>query len=420
MSRWSFLAATGLSLALAASAPSAQCPGFDGLLGSCCSPVTPTLPPFPPISTPGLGICWSACTPTTLNLKVLIGAPVATPVCGQYTAPFDVFDTASTHLLTGKLQLDYTRTWLESSTPGVVSNEVWRFAAKADLMTPNPALIGSCPVPACLVAPTAFFYGYVDYAADCAAGTMSDHALVLYHGCDRFMHRPGISAFPGTFHPGTSYAIVTPHTTVNPFVPVAMPHPGGPVTAEAVRDVHNGIAPPPPFCLSEEPVTSGSAIPIFTGCACPLNFVPPEHTAVAYSGIGSCPDGSGVPSNWASINSTSSGLPWLHMMSAAIGTWTSAALYPGPERVWVDEGLFQYHDSCAISTAGTTGANFVDILYGATTQGGFTVLPDPVYLLTQTFVDLASNLAHDVTMPPSPPFLGVVKGTRHLVYTNLP
>ena len=33
-------------------------------------------------------------------------------------------------------------------------------------------------------------------------------ALVLFHNCDRFIHRPGLSSRPGAFHPGMSFALV--------------------------------------------------------------------------------------------------------------------------------------------------------------------------------------------------------------------
>ena len=100
-------------------------------------------------------------------------SPPAPTSCGEFIAQLTVDDTSGIPLLSGTLILDYTRTWTEVDPSGA-SRRVWRFAVKADL-SPTPGLPASaCVVPDCIPPlgphPTAFYYGYVDYALNCQTG----------------------------------------------------------------------------------------------------------------------------------------------------------------------------------------------------------------------------------------------------------
>jgi hypothetical protein len=343
-----------------------------------------------------------------------IGSPVAVG-CATFDLPLKVIYCSGVGIVGTTLRLDYTRTWLESDPSGIVDRQVWRFAAKGDVFPSSSGPAPACGKPACLAGyATAFYYGYVDYAQNCATG-LWETAGMLFHACDFFIHQQGLSDKPGTWHPGRSYALVWPDTTANPFVPGAFPSPGGAVMAEAIRDT--GLSVTPPACRAEELITQGTLAPLVSACLCPLSFLPPQLTASKLSGIGSCPDPFGVPGSFGTLNAFPQ-TPWFEMMTHSIGSWTTAASYPGPERVWANEGLFLYHDVCAV-VPGTTG-DFSEIHYGATTQGGLPVLPvDPTQVLSNLFVDLASNFSHLIGSGTiTPPVLGSVKPARHLIYVN--
>lgn len=406
-----------LALAAVAAGPAnAQCFGPDNLTGPCCQPVAANLPQFPGFDLPGLGICWSNCLPAQQPcIRVSFSAPAPT-ACGQYTSSVTIFDCNGVPLMFGSAVLDYTRTWDESPVPGVVPNQVWRFATKVDLGL-GPVFNPSCVVPTCLPThPTAFFYGYVDYSLDCINGTF-DSAVVLFHGCDELIHRPGLSDRPGVFHPTRSYGLVAPHTSANPFVPGALIPPGGPLIAEAMRTVLPPIG-GAALCQTEELISQGQMFPIISGCLCPLSFNSTQQSAVRLDGIGSCPDPAGLVSSFNTLNFWPI-VPWFEMIVTSIGSWTTGASYPGPESAWVNEGLFRYHDSCQ-SVAGVTG-DTLDVFYGATTAKGFPVVPtSPVFPPSENFTDLASNLAHPVGTPVPLPIIGSVRKTDHLIYVNVP
>ena len=273
-------------------------------------------------------------------------------------------------------------------------------------------------MPPCLSAhPTAFFYGYVDYARNCATGGF-ENAVVLFHNCDRFIHDPALSDRPGAFHPVDTFAIVAPDTAVNPFDPTPVLPPSGPLVAEAVRNVSNPFG--VPFCTTEEPISGGDLTHIIAGCACPLSFGSIQQSANRLKGTGSCPDAAGAVSEFNTLNFFPT-VPWFEMITTSIGCWTTAGSYPGPECAYVNEGVFRYRDSCsAIGPLGGSG-EFTDIFYGATTRGGFTVVPtSPIFVPTQNFVDLASNLAQPAGVPVALPIIGSVRKTDHLIYVNVP
>ncbi len=407
------LLAVALSVVAPVRAPAQACFGPDGLdvPGACCQPVFPTLPTFPNVLVGGLGICWTNCNVSSTNNLTVRWDPPTEVTCAQYDTNLTVVDQGSgTTVMQGTLHLDYTRTWDELTTNGTAV-QVWRFAAKADLSTP-PGITPVCSVPTCLPPAgnqtSAFFYGYVDYACPNTAGAF-DAVLVLYHACDRFIHRPGFSDKPGSYHPAGSYAIVAPHTVSQPFTPANMVAPsGGALFGEAARD--SGPVTPQPFiCISEDPVVSGSMLNLATGCVCTLNPNGVHHTLRQFRGQTACTQPGGIPGGWASLAINFPVNPWFHLVSSSIGRWNNPNDYPSTERAWVDEGIFVHQSAC-------TG-DWADIKYGGTTRGGWQpLLPIPV--ITTKFTDLADNYSAPLTGPYPTPILGSVRPTDRLVYVN--
>jgi len=411
------LVVTSIVCALVAgAAPAASAQGLcvpDGLNGPCCAPVNPVLPPFQTTSIPGLGVCWSGCAVNTTNtLKVSWTTLVQGP-CSEFTTTLTVADGATgAPLLSGPLVLDYTRTWNEVDPTGGTT-QVWRFAAKADLSPVVGTAAALCPIPSCVLPPngfhTAFYYGYLDYAGCNATSGPTENALVLFHNCDRFIHMPGLSDRPGVFHPGQSYAIVAPHSAVQPFLPSNAIAPGGPVLTEATRNLTlPGL--PPTVCIAEDRVTQGVMQPLGAGCVCTMTANPKQQTLRQFFGNTVCTTAAGVPGGWATINVGFPGLPWNHMVTTSIGAWANPGMYPGNERAWVDEGFFVTQDAC-------TG-DFIEMKYGGSTRGGFTVIMLPVPITN--FTDLADNWTAPLAGPYPAPVMGTIQKTEHLLYVNEP
>jgi hypothetical protein len=402
------------SLLLGSPVASAQCFGPDGLdIGPCCASILPTLPAFPAVGMGGLNICFTQCNTTaTRTLKVSWGVPVQ-PFCGEFTAPLTVTDAGSgAPMLVGTLVLDYTRTWTEIDTAGIPT-QVWRFVAKADLSTVPGVAVLPCSSPGCIVPvgphPTAFYYGYADYSSCTAAGPWSS-ALVLYHACDRFIHAPGLSDKPGVFHPTAAFAIVAPHDTVQPFVPANAIAGSGPVFGEATRDV-NTFTPPPNPCTVEDRVVQAAMTKLGAGCICTLAKNPKQQTLRKFDGTTNCVNAAGLPGGWASLAVAFPVLPWFHLITTSIGSWSNPNVYPGNEEAWVDEGLFVHQSAC--------NGDFVELKYGGSTRGGFmAILPVPV--LVTNFTDLADNYTAPLFGPYPSPILGSVQPTDHLIYVNEP
>jgi len=409
-----FLAAAAL-LVPPAPAAAQSCFGPDNLdiAGACCVPVVPNLPPFPGYAVDALGICWNNCQiAQQRNLRVSWPTPGMVQ-CGEYAVPLTVFDTGTASpVMTGTLILDYTRTWDEITPLGTVQ-QVWRFAAKADLSA-VPGSTTLCPKPACIppAGPhsTAFFYGYADYTCATAAGGF-EAVLVLYHACDRFIHRPGFSDRPGVFHPGSTYAIVAPHTALQPFVPSNAIAGGGPLLGEAARDM--GPTTPPPFvCVNEDPILQGAMNPLAAGCVCTMTTFPTHQTLRQLSGTTQCTNTAGTPGGFASLAINFPTNPWFHLVTSSIGFWSSPAVYPGNERAWVDEGVFVHQSPC-------TG-DFAELKYGGSTRGGWTpILPTPPGTFGH-FTDLADNYTAPLLGPYPTPILGSIRPTDHLIYVNEP
>jgi len=396
-------------LALAGSA-AAQCLLPDGLTGPCWAPTQANLPAFPQEKLPGTAIHWVNCDPQPQDcIEVGISAPKETG-CGAFQADLDVRSCAGDPLLGGVLTLDYTRTWSEQAPNGYL--QVWRFVAKIDLQRTGMGAAGI--VPPCLAQwPTAFYYGYVDYARDCDSGAFAS-SIVLFHNCDEFIHDPFLSSTPGVFHPGVTYALVAPSTTANPFVAGNAMAFQGPLISEAVRTIPVGGN----FCLNEEPIAQGSLTALGEGCACVFGLTPKQVTARRLLGAGICNGAGGIPSRFLSLD-LSPAFPWLDVITSSIGRWTTNASYPGQEVAWVDEGAFLYHDSCAAGPGNP--ANYAELHYGASTEHGFPVVPSEGGPAPVTrFVDLGSNDSLAVPGPLKLPLVGNVMPTRHLIYVNVP
>lgn len=396
---------TAAALALTATAASAQCFNPDGLSGPCWQQAQANLPAFPPIQMPGTGICWDQCTPQPqVNTVVQLSAPNFVD-CGQYDVGLTVLDGAGTNMLNGRVRLDYTRTW-EEAAPNNQRLQVWRFVAKVDMMRGNG--FDPCIVPPELGSiPTTFYYGYVDYAFNCATNQW-ESSVVLFHNCDEFIHQPGLSSTPGVYHPGRSYALVAPHTAVNPFIPGNLLPAAGPIVSEAVRNVPQIPGMP---CITEERIAGGNVNLVGTGCGCQFAAAPNQLTARRFTGTGACtgPVGS---SAFLSVN-LSPTFPWFHMMTNSIGCWSTDFSYPGKECAWVDEGPMLYADGCG-------GGLFAEMQYGATTSEGYDVVSTGGALASKNFTDMASNASYALPGPIAFPIVGDVRKSRHLIYVNVP
>jgi len=392
-----------------------SCFGPDNLdvAGACCVPVIPNLPPFPQAALGGLGICWNNCAQVQQRNLQLNWPPPVQVTCAEYATNLTVVDTGTgLPVLAGKMILDYTRTWDEITTIGTIQ-QVWRFVVKADLAA-VPGGGSTCPKPTCLPPagphPTAFYYGYMDYTCTNAAGGF-EQALVLYHACDRFIHRPGFSDRPGVFHPGAAYAIVAPHNALQPFVPSNAIAGGGPLLGEASREM--GPAPQPPFvCINEDPVQFGAMTPLGAGCVCNMTTFPTQQTLRQFTGTTQCPNTAGVAGGWATLAINFPTNPWFHLVTTSIGFWSNPNIYPSTERAWVDEGVFVHQTAC--------NGDVAELKYGGSTRGGWTPIlastPGPV----NHFTDLADNYTAPLLGPYPTPILGSTYPTDRLIYVNEP
>lgn len=407
------IAAAG-ALALAPPA-TGQCVGPDNLdAGTCCGPVTPNFPIWTQGFEPGLGVCWDNCVPSTQNDLLVSWIPPQPSGCASYTSQLTVMDAPSgAPLLAGTMNLDYTRTWYELNASGQ-DVQVWRFLVKADLA--SVTIAGpDCPIPDCLQPlgsqSTAFFYGYLDYAQLCSnPAVVYQHALVLFHGCDFLIHKPGLSSAGGTYHPTKSYAIVAPHSTVQPFVPGNLPFTGGGLAFEGFRGntpVGGAIT-----CQTEDRLVSGAIQPFAQGCLCPLSFTPPQNTLSFVSGVGNCAFVPGQTNDFESLNLAFPTLPWPYMVTTSIGRWSSPAVYPGQEAASVNEGLFRTFDIC-------DNVDYFEVKYGSTTEGGWTAFVYPGGPPATRLFDLVDNWTAPVGGPHPLPLMGNVMPTDHLVYTTI-
>ncbi|MEQ8766063.1 MAG: hypothetical protein RL885_19250 [Planctomycetota bacterium] len=373
------------------------CFGPDNLAGPCCTQTALNIPTplFAPVSLPGIGICWSACNPVVTQTDLKFGA-FNQNTCGNFTASLSVNDTSGNTLMTGNLDLEYSRTWAETNFNAEVL-QVWRFLAKIDLVAVPGA---TCPAPA-TGEPSSFFYGYFDMVLNCFNGT-AEWAVCLFHPCDKFIHNPLASAVPGAYHPQESYAIVAPVTAANPFLPVPLPPFNGPATGGGV---HQSNVPGTILCSTEEPIppAGGQLSQIIQACACPINLGGPLQYTLQTLSLGTtC--GTTSAAFW-----TPNPLPWIYTVTTSLGTWTGTGAntpYPGPEAAWVTEGFHFTVDGC-------TSIPFIEVYYGAMTDVGFPVTPDLIRSWqTGRKLDIGSNYSRSSGI--NPPFVGLVRSTRRV------
>lgn len=391
-----------------------QCVGPDNLdVGTCCGTATPNFPIWTQGIETGLGICWDNCAPAATTDLVVSWIPPQPNGCASYTSDLSVTLPSGAPLMKGVMSLDYTRTWFEVNSSGQ-DVQVWRFLVKVDMAAaavPGPI----CPIPDCLPPlggePTAFFYGYLDYATVCVSpAIVYQHALVLFHGCDFLIHKPGLSSAGGVYHPNRSYAIVAPHSSAQPFVPANLPFSGGGLAFEGFRGntpVAGGTA-----CEVEDRLSSGAIQPFAQGCLCPLSSFPAQNTLSFASGTGNCPNAIGQTNNFESLNVAFPILPWPFMVTTSLGRWTSPAVYPGQERAFVNEGLFRTFDVC-------DNVDYFEVKYGSTTEGGWPAFVFPGGPGAMRLFDMVDNWTAPVAGPHPLPLMGSVMPTDHLVYSNI-
>lgn len=418
---------TSLALASAVTAAPAvaqQCFLPDNLDGPCWEPTQVELPDLPGWELEGSGICYQQCGVVSKEPTLMVYGPPLPNGCGQYKSDVKVVDlTNGVTVMAGAAALDYTRTWHEVNTVTGVDYQVWRFVAKIDLeRTATFPPTGVCYMPPS-IGPNgpyneAFWYGYVDWAQDCGTGEWFN-ASVLFNNCDDFIHHPALSDHPapaGGFAPGSYRALVAPDNAVQSFDPTAIAPPrSGAVTSEAVRNVNNNFI--PGACTYEEKLAGGTHFVLGTACLCPLALGPAAQSAVHIDGIGTCPDPTGVPSTFSSLQvwNPAIGFKWFEMVETSLGSWTDPTVYPGRESAVPTEGFVIYHDSCA-ATFGGAAVDTLDMMYGAKTADGFQVIPNPDGgANTQNFLDLASNYSRPGVFLP---LLGSVQPTDHLIYLN--
>jgi hypothetical protein len=405
-----------LALPLAAEAQ-VGCFQPDNLDGGCCLQVGVNLPALPAFSLPGSAIAWDTCSlagEVCANLS--LQAPQPNGICGQLQAPLRLQDCQGNTLLQGQAVLDYARTWVEQGVvptpagPANVDFQVYRFLVKVDLASPVAAVLPSIAVPADLTLnPTAFYYGYVDYARVCQTGQFKQ-ALMLFHGSDFLIHYPGISSGVGGANPIRSHALVAPDTAVQPFIPAPSVVAAGVFSEDSVRTIGT---PAVPACRTEEDLFAGGTyLPLAFGCINPPALGPIQTAAIAMQGQSNC------GSAFQSLNLF--GLtPWFETISNSIGQWVGVGEYPGPERVRADEGLFQYRDGC--QAGGPGNGVSLEIFYGAETLAGFPaqlIEPGPVVTPALHFVDLVSNWRRPAGAPLMLPAIGKVMQSFHLISAN--
>ena len=362
-------------LALIAPPASAQC-GPDGLdSGPCCSNAFVTLPQFPAMQTDVRWLCFNGCN-TAQNIMYCanVGVPVGSGaggqlLCGVYDIRFRLKTCGTTNFLwNGALKAHYSRTWNESSIPGTVNLQVWRFVVNGDLLPTTLLPTGICIRPACLNNFSRLYVsGYIDYAFDCVNGGWQT-AFALSHECDSIHHAPGTArpAPASGFHGTRSWSIVGPGSTFVPSTATGGPRSDGAITGESMR--WNRWNPAPQTCAFDEPA-NGSFVAGNEFCFCSATG-PGQYINTTVVASGTC-------------NSSVSPDPNGPFMQKRIGGWTSATQYPGQEFVLFDFGFLRHVNGC-------TGVNTTQWFEGAETVGGYFSVALTGLLLDPEFEDLGS------------------------------
>jgi hypothetical protein len=363
------------------------CFGPDGLDGStlnCCQPTSAILPTFPAFQGQSFKyVCFDNCNvQINVNLCAQIGAPQPVlagggVVCGVYLIRFTMTTCAGgmPTLWSGNMRAHYSRTWIESSTPGAVPDiQVWRFLLNGDLVpgtglpTANPCAFAPC-IPAS--GGKLHVWGFIDYAGSCTSAGGFRVAWALNHGCDFSEHGPG-SARPGAFHPTKSYTWVGPSAgfVVDP-VTTTLSNGNAAPGQDAIRK--NQWSTLPAICLFEEPLQISSIFPNGTFCACGGGG--PQYDRSIFRAIGQC---------GTTISQTpGAAIPF---MQKRIGRWVGGA-FPGNEELLLDEGFLTVQEGCV------TGSILPQYVQGVETIGGFPAFKAgtaPLIPLDRQFEDLAT------------------------------
>lgn len=345
--------------------------------GPCCTTTTVTAPRAPNFTQESLSICWTDCGIEMIDTcKASFSGPTPPENCRNYAKRLRIKDLAGVVKWNGRINMRYSRTWIESDTTGV-ERQVWRYLANGD-MRPTAAAGGApCPVPPCTAAfgNKVRYTGYVDYAVDCT-GTMQEYAWMLTHSCDAVDHAPG---FPraGAFHPDRTYSFVGPAAgfVVSAITPVA----SGTGMFEGVRRISRAAGTNIDECEFEER-GQHSLDPITDLCLCGPAVAPAQFTVSDLKFMGGCGTTISTP-----------GGPFLPgYLSQGLGTWTVPGTYPGVETLRWTAGGYNWGDPCV-------GIPSNEVFFGVTTLGGWPArqVPtavDPGTTLGLTFVDQGNSV----------------------------
>lgn len=393
----------GVLFALSVSAPpaSAQC-GPDGLDGGpCCAPTTANLPTFPSLTTDALFICYDNCQPSlSKSYCAILGPPIPMTagglvLCADYTIRIRLVDCTTGALFwTGGVRAFYSRNWQESSTPGTVDLNVWRFVINGDFAPTALVPANPCERPGCLTQYNRiYFTGHLDYALNCSTGNWST-AFALSHECDGIHHAPG-TARPAPaigLHPSRSFTMVGPGSTFVPTVTTSASN--GPITQQAIR-WNRWIAAAPTCTFEERAQGVFQAQNAF--CTCVTASVSPQYVNTMVQAIGSCgstigPSGQGP------------------FQQKRLGGWTSATQFPGQEQVLFDFGWLLTVDGCT----GTTSNEWYE---GSETLKGFPAFDFFGVPLDSQFEDLGSS---NLSTTSSAVFIGASHVCDVILNFNLP
>jgi len=346
----------------------------------------PKYPTPPPFSQDSFFICWRNCDVDNFsNCRAVWDASFSTlGNCKNIRQRLKLIDAAGVVKWRGVLNVQYSRTWLETDSAGN-DMQVWRYLVNGDLK-PTLGIPGSCAIPPCAAQNNnkVRFTGYRDFVKTCGAN-VKQHAWMLTHGCDIIDHAPG---FPraGSFHPDRNYTIVGPSAgfAIGPIQPIA----SGGTASEAVRRVRLPAAGVVGGCEYEEQIDCGLQ-PQQELCVCGFPNAPPQW-AVSDLGLGGA----------CGTTVTSPGGPYLPgYLSMGIGSWIDPTKYPGIEALRFSAGGYDYFDPC-------DGLTRQEVFFGVTTLGGFPAasinssgVGSP---LPQTFIDQCSSKRGAATIMNTP------------------
>lgn len=379
-----------LIAALLPGATAQQCPRPDGLDGGpCCAPAQQRIPKLPPLEDMNWSLCWRDCDLAAQEQCIAQwtspNAGAQQLGCGPMRARLRLRDASGVIKWTGRMRLQYSRTWVEFADAAGEPVQVWRFLVNGDMKPSADAGTVPCPVPPCTLAfGRARYTGYIDYAFKCQSGEFQNAVWMLTHACDQYEHRQG---FPrgGAFHPDIAYSFVGPAGQFSPS-PI-VPAEGGASPYEAVRRIDWVFLPgaqPTPRCVYEERIQH-QLEPQGVFCACSPGGATPQYQFAQVDIDGVCGTSASTSPNGL--------LPGF--VSMGLGRWSDPTVYPGVESLRWNVAGYQYVDAC-------NGNVRDEVFFGVTTIGGWpaqqvlsTGLGD---LLPPIFVDQANSLRQDQTV----------------------